>query len=148
MVCTFFGHRKIYNQKEIEPILRSTLVDLVERQGAAKFYVGNHGDFDSMVQRVLAELSIVYPITCYIVLAYLPGEKKREEKTYKLATILPDEIERVPKRVAILFRNNWMLRQADCVITYVSHDIGNGSARFKALAEKQGKKVIELSQSI
>ncbi|MBR3459573.1 MAG: hypothetical protein IKH21_02120 [Clostridia bacterium] len=68
MTVTFFGHR--YVQKEIEPILRSTLVYLIEDFGAELFYVGNQGGFDSMVTQVLRELSERYPIKAYTVLAY------------------------------------------------------------------------------
>ena len=142
MVCTFFGHRKIYNAKEIEPTLRSALLDLIENKGVTAFYVGNHGGFDSMVQRVLKELSEQYPISCLIVLAYLP--EKSPVEPFHFETILPEGIEAVPKRFAILYRNKWMVEHSDFVITYVTHDNGSGAAQFKALAERQGKKIIDL----
>ena len=144
MVCTFFGHRKIYNVKEIEPTLRSALVELIENYGVKTFYVGNHGGFDSMVQRVLKELSENYPIAYYIALAYLP--EKAPKEPYRLETILPEGIEAVPKRFAISYRNKWMIERSDFVVTYVTHDNGSGAAQFKALAEKSHKTVIELSE--
>ena len=55
MTCIFFGHR--YVQKEIEPMLRSTLIDLIDNHDCRLFYVGNQGGFDAMVTRVLWELS-------------------------------------------------------------------------------------------
>ncbi len=58
MTCTFFGHRTV--PKEIEPTLRSTLLDLIENYDVKLFYVGNHGGFDAMVRRVLKELSEKY----------------------------------------------------------------------------------------
>ena len=60
MTCTFFGHRNV--TEEIEPTLRSTLIDLIENHDVDMFYVGNQGSFDSMVRRVLKDLSKVYPI--------------------------------------------------------------------------------------
>ena len=77
-----------------------------------------------------------------MVLAYLPT-KKSEYEDYT-NTILPEGIETAPKRFAISYRNKWMVEQADIVITYVTHGFG-GAAQFKALAERQGKTVIELS---
>ena len=53
MTCTFFGHRFV--PQKIEPTLRSTLIDLIENHGVDLFYVGNHGDFDAMVHRVLRD---------------------------------------------------------------------------------------------
>ena len=125
--------------------MRSTLIDLIENHGADLFYVGNHGEFDAMVRRVLRELSAKYPIKYYVVLAYMP--EKRDE--YRLKdysdTILPEGIETAPKRFAINYRNKWMIEQSDFVITYVVHDAASGSAQFKKLAERKGKTVIELS---
>lgn len=140
MVCTFFGHKD--TPKNIEPTLRATLVDLIENHGTNMFYVGNNGSFDAMVRRQLEDLSNTYPITYNVVLAYLPA-KKSEYDDYT-NTILPDGIETTPKRFAISWRNKWMVQQADVVVTYVTRNFG-GAAQFKALAQRQGKTVIELS---
>lgn len=141
MTVTFFGHKD--TPKEIEPTLQTTLVDLIENHGATEFYVGNNGNFDTMVRRQLEELSQVHPITYSVVLAYLPTKKNEYEDHSN--TILPEGIETVPKRFAISYRNKWMINQADVVVTYVTHSFG-GAAQFKEMAEKQGKTVIELSE--
>ena len=141
MVCTFFGHKD--TPKEIEPTLRSTLIDLIENKNVTVFYVGNNGNFDLMVRYQLKELSELYPITYNVVLAYLPT-KKSEYDDYT-NTILPDGIETTPKRFAISWRNKWMVQQADIVVTYVTHNFG-GAAQFKEMAVKHGKTVIELSE--
>ena len=140
MVCTFFGHKD--TPKEIEPTLRSTLIDLIENKNVTVFYVGNNGSFDAMVRCQLEDLSHTYPITYSVVLAYLPT-KKSEYDDYT-NTILPEGIETKPKRFAIPCRNKWMVEQADIVVTYVTHSFG-GAAKFKEIAEKQGKTIIELS---
>ena len=75
MVCTFFGHKD--TPKEIEPTLRSTLIELIENKNVTVFYVGNNGNFDTMVRRQLEDLSQTYPITYSVVLAYLPTEKNK-----------------------------------------------------------------------
>ena len=141
MVCTFFGHKD--TPKNIEPTLRTTLVDLIENQGASVFYVGNNGNFDTMVRRQLENLSQTYPITYNIVLAYIPTKKSEYDSFTN--TLLPEGIETMPKRFAISYRNKWMIQQADAVVTYVTHSFG-GAAQFKAMAERQGKTVIELSE--
>ena len=141
MTVTFFGHKD--TPKEIEPTLRTTLVDLIENHGATEFYVGNNGNFDTMVRRQLENLSQTYPITYNVVLAYLPT-KKSEYDDYT-NTIYPEGIETVHKRFAISYRNKWMVEQSDIVITYVARTYG-GAWQFKTMAERQGKTVIELSE--
>ena len=138
--ATFFGHKD--TPKEIEPTLRSTLIDLIESQNITVFYVGNNGNFDSMVRRQLEDLSHTYPITYSVVLAYMPTKKSEYDDFSN--TILPEGIEKAPKRFAISYRNKWMVEQSDVVVTYVTHGFG-GAAQFKETAEKQGKKIIELS---
>ena len=141
MTVTFFGHKD--TPKEIEPTLRTTLVDLIENKNVTVFYVGNNGNFDTMVRRQLEDLSHTYAITYSVVLAYLPT-KKSEYDDYT-NTILPEGIETAPKRFAISYRNKWMIQHSDVVVTYVTHSFG-GAAQFKEIAVKQGKTVIELSE--
>ena len=142
MTCTFFGHRSV--PKEIEPILRSTLINLIENHNAKLFYVGNHGEFDSMVYRTLKDLAQTYPITYHVVLAYIPSKKSEYSPYNNDETILPNNIETVPKRFAIIFRNKWMIKQSEYVITYVTEQLASGAAKFKELAERQGKNIINL----
>ena len=141
MICTFFGHRDV--SEKIEPILQSTLINLIEKKNVSLFYVGDKGNFDAMVKSQLEKLSEIYPIEYYIVLSCLPKKKYYYEKEEK-NTILPEGIELVPPKFAISWRNKWMLKQSDFVVTYVSR-VSAGSWKFKELAEKQRKIVIELS---
>ena len=140
MVCTFFGHKD--TPKEIEPTLRSTLIDLIENKNVNVFYVGNNGSFDTMVRRQLEDLSQSYTITYHVVLAYLPTEKNKYDNLTN--TIYPEGLETDPKRFAISQRNKWMIQQSDVVVTYVTHNFG-GAAQFKEMAERQGKVVINLA---
>ena len=140
MVCTFFGHKD--TPKEIEPTLRSTLIDLIENKNVNVFYVGNNGNFDIMVRHQLEDLSKTYNINYSVVLAYLPTEKNKYDNLTN--TIYPEGLETVHKRFAISWRNKWMIQQSDIVVTYVTHNFG-GAAQFKEMAVKQSKNVVELS---
>ena len=143
MVCTFFGHKDA--PKEIEPNLRSTLIDLIENKNVNVFYVGNNGNFDTMVRRQLEDLSQTYPIAYSVVLAYLPTEKNNYDNLTN--TIYPEGLETVPKRFAISWRNKWMIQQSDIVVTYVTHNFG-GAAQFKEMALRQNKLSIEINYLI
>ena len=137
MTVTFFGHRD--TPKEIGPALRLTLIDLIENKNANLFYVGNHGNFDAMVRRQLEDLSKIYPIKYYIVLAYMPSKNDEPDEH----TILPEGIETVPRRFAINYRNKWMLNKSDIVVTYVTRNFG-GAWKFKQMANSKEKLLIDL----
>ena len=137
MTCTFFGHKDA--PKETEQTLRSVLINLIENEDVNIFYVGNNGSFDSTVISLLSELSFVYPIKYYVVLAYIP----KKETDYSERSIIPEGIESVPLRFAISYRNKWMIEQSDFVVTHVTRSWG-GAAQFKSLAERKEKAVINI----
>ena len=140
MTVTFFGHRDA--PIDIKPLIKATLTDLIENHNATTFYVGNNGNFDLLVQSVLKELSTLYPIDYSIVFAYLP-DKKSEQKNFE-NTIYPEGLETVPKRFAISKRNEWMLKQSDTVITYVTHP-SSGAWEWVKKAEKLHKVIININ---
>ncbi len=142
LTCTFFGHKDTPNG--IKPTLKSVIVELIENKNVFNFYVGNHGSFDYMVECCLTELKEIYSIDYAVVLAYLPERKNGAEKEKSTNTILPNGIESVPKKFAINYRNKWMIEQSDYVVTYVNHNFG-GAARFKELAERKNKTVINIA---
>ena len=138
--CTFFGHRDCL--ETIKPKLKEVLAALIMNHGVDMFYVGNQGQFDVIVRSVLRELKKEYPqITYAVVLAYMPG-KKTEYDDYS-DTIIPEGIESVHPRYAISWRNDWMLRQSDYVVTYITHRWG-GAYKFSEKARKQKKNVINI----
>ena len=140
--CTFFGHRDCPDTIKLR--LREILIDLIENHNVDMFYVGNQGRFDVIVQGVLRDLQHEYPQINYaVVLAYMPG-KQTEYDDYT-DTMLPEGIESVHPRYAISWRNNWMLKQSDYVVTYITHSWG-GAAQYAGKAKRQRKYVINLDR--
>ena len=142
--CTFFGHRDCPDA--IKSKLRQVLIDLIENHNVDMFYVGNQGRFDAIVRSELRDLQQAYPKINYaVVLAYMPG--KQTEYDDHSDTMLPEGIESVHPRYAISWRNNWMIKQSDYVVTYITHSWG-GAARYARKARKQGGILINVSQVV
>ena len=120
------------------------VVKLIEQHGVDRFYAGRQGAFDAMARSVLRELAEVYPHISYaVVLERLPGP--REKAVWDFSdSIFPEGLEAVPPRFAISRRNEWMLKQSDFVVTYVTHSWG-GAAQFADKARRQGKPVLNLT---
>ena len=141
--CTFFGHHDC--PSTIKPKLREVLIDLIENQSVDMFYVGKNGAFDRLVRSVLRELVQEYPQINYaVVLERMPGKQNEDYPEDFSDTMLPEGIENVPPRFAIVWRNKWMLSQSDYVVTYITHSWG-GAAQFAEMAERQKKTVINLA---
>lgn len=142
--CTFLGHRDCPDS--IKPKLRKVLLYLIENHDVNLFYVGNQGHFDRIVRSVLRELGKEYHQVNYaVVLAYPPQGRNVEEDLSD--TMLPEGVESVHPRYAVSWRNNWMLRRSDYVVTYITHSWG-GAAQYAKKAEQSGKVVINVLSEI
>lgn len=98
-----------------------------------------------MVRSVLKELVSLYPHINYaVVLERIPPKRDEFDIRDYSDTMLPESIETVHPRFAISWRNKWMIKQSDYVVTYVTHSWG-GAAQFAELAEKQKKTVINVT---
>ena len=140
--CTFFGHHDC--PSSIKPQLREVLIDLIENYAVDMFYVGQQGAFDGIVHSVLKELVSVYPHVRYaVVLERLPSKRDEFDTRDYSDTLLPEGIETVHPRFAISWRNKWMLKQSDYVVTYITHSWG-GAAQFAEMGTKMKKTVLNI----
>ena len=138
--CTFFGHRDC--PETVKPKLREVLINLITDHKVDMFYVGNQGRFDAYVHGELKKLKVEYPHINYaVVLAYMPGVKT-EYDDYS-DTMLPEGIEAIHPRFVISWRNDWMLRQSDYVVTYITHTWG-GAYQYSEKARKSQKYIITI----
>lgn len=143
MTVTFFGHRDA--PEKIEERLLPVLIDLIKNKKIDRFLVGNNGNFDLIAKRALKKLRAHYPnISVFVVLAYLP-EKSPYAVDKEISTLYPEGLEAAPRRFAICKRNEWMVKEADIVITYVKGTSG-GAARYKEFARRKQKQIIEISE--
>lgn len=123
-------------------MLRETVEKLID-QGVDTFYVGNQGQFDSMVYSCLKQLRKDHPhIRICVVLAYLPTGKAEDED---LPDTMYPEIEGHPK-FAIERRNRWMLQSSDYCICYINHTWG-GANKFARLAKRCCTEVINIGNA-
>ena len=139
-ICTFFGHRDCPDT--VLPALREAVEEAILQDGIDTFYVGHEGAFDLLAAKVLLEMVEKYPnIRFFVVLAYLP--RTPLEGDLQGRTILADGVEDVPRRFAILRRNEWMLERADAVVAFVTRSFG-GAASFLQKAAREHKKIYNL----
>ena len=144
MVVTFCGHADFSEHQRCRSILLSLLEQKIGEQ-PTDFYLGGYGGFDEFALRCCnifkksrKDIKIIY-ITPYL------GENNTKllfAKKYYDEVIYP-EIENVPLRLAIIKRNEWMVRKADCIITFVNRRFGGAYNAIK-YADKMGKQYFNL----
>lgn len=141
--CTFFGH-KDYCATDGNSKLKKILIDLIEKDRTDTFYVGNQGNFDIAVLKMLQELQNTYKhIRYFVVLAYHPTERDFADFIQPENTLFPEELEKIHPKFAISKRNEWMISKADYAVVFVRFITG-GAAKYKTLSEKKGLKVFNI----
>ena len=140
MVVTFCGHRDVYDREAVSQKLSAVLRDLID-EGANSFLLGGYGNFDSIAASVVRDLKKEFPgVRSTLVIPYLDREFNKD--LYDDSTYPP--LEHVPRRFAISRRNEWMVNQADVVVSYVRHGWG-GAASTLRYAERKKKRIISVS---
>lgn len=137
MKVTFCGHKELTDRTTARQWLQSVCRELV-LQGADEFYLGGYGAFDSLCASVLRELKSENDyLQLILVLPYLNSNIITDGYD---ETIYPP-LESVPKKFAILRRNEWMVQESDIVVAYVNHGWG-GAAKTLQYARRKRKRII------
>ena len=146
MIITFCGHSNCLFSDEEKEKLKQILIKEITKNPTCKFYLGGYGDFDSLCLRSLRELKKDFPeIELLFITPYLDKTYSKLEfaKNYYDDVIFPP-IESVPRKFAILKRNEWMVEEADLVIVYVKYSWG-GAAKTLEYAKRRKKEIINLA---
>ena len=146
MIITFCGHSNCLFSDEEKEKLKQILIKEIRKNPTCKFYLGGYGDFDSLCLRTLRELKTDFPdiellfITPYIDKNY----SKLEFAKYHYDDVIFPPLESVPRKFAILKRNEWMVDEAALVIAYVMYSLG-GAAKTLEYAKRRKKLIINLT---
>lgn len=139
MIITFCGHAKLNYSEAVKKNLHKEL-DILINSGADKFLLGGYGGFDIISAITVRELKKTYPhITSTLVIPYL--DCKHDFSLYD-DSVYPS-LENIPKRYAIVKRNEWMINQCDILISGVINTWG-GAYTTQEYAKRKNKKIIHV----
>lgn len=150
---SFFGHRQIENQSEIEKRLDKLLYELISKKEYVDFMIGREGEFD-----LLAASAVKRAVHAYdygnthftFVMPYMKAEYRDNEQSYleyyDEVEICAESAVAYPKS-AIQVRNKSMVDRSDLVVCCIQHKSG-GAYKTVKYAEKQGKKIVNLADEI
>ena len=134
--CFFIGHREA--GEEVFPALVEAVERHITEYGVLEFFVGNYGGFDRLAAKAVITRKERYPgITLSLLLPYHPAERPAELPTGFDNTFYPPGMEKVPRRVAILRANRYMVDHVDYLIAYAWHPASNA----RELAEYAAKRI-------
>ena len=147
MIITFCEHSNCLFNNDVKEQLKNILLDEIIKNPTCKFYLGGYGDFDGLCLRTLRELKHDFPtIEILFITPYLDKNySKLELAKYYYDDVIFPPIESVPRKFAILKRNEWMVEQADLVIAYVKYSWG-GAAKALEYAKRKKKRIINIAK--
>ena len=147
MIITFFGHSNCLFNDDIKKQLKNILLDEIIKNPTCKFYLGGYGDFDSLCLRTLRELKKEFQdIELIFITPYLDNNySKLEFAKYHYDDVIFPPLESVPRKFAILKRNEWMVEEADLVIAYVMYSWG-GAAKALEYTKRKKKRIINIAK--
>lgn len=148
---SFFGHREIENQREIDKRLDKILYDLINRKEYIEFLIGRDGEFDllasSAIRRAVCRYG--YGNTYFtLVLPYMKAQYRDNEKNYLEYyddVEICEESNKVHYKSAIQIRNRNMIDRSDLVVCCIQHESG-GAFKTVQYAKKQNCNIINLAE--
>ncbi len=143
-----FGHRDFGGYRIVDEQLSLLLEDLIRKKSFIEIYIGRNGEFDIYAATVVKNVQNAIgkensELIC--VLPYLERNIEYYEKYYD-RVMIPECIEKIHPKGAILKRNRWMIEQADLFVGYVEREKGGAYSALK-YAKKLGKQVINLAEA-
>ena len=146
MIVTFCGHRDFVETAEAENQLTMFLEKYARENVRLVCYNGGYGNFDYFAAKCVQRMQEQYSnIRNCLVLPYIDQpflERIEIFKNHFDETIYPP-LESVPRKYAIIRRNEWMVDSADIVIAYVTYSWG-GAARTLEYAKRKKKNIIKI----
>lgn len=118
--CFFIGHRE--TSEEIYPALYAAVEQHILEYGVTEFIVGHYGGFDRLAASAVKEAKRFYPeVKLVLLLPYHPAERPISTPDGFDGTFYPPGMESVPRKIAIVRVNRYVVDHVDYLITYAWH---------------------------
>ena len=122
--CFFIGHREAPDA--LLPLLEEAVERHIVEYGVPDFMVGNYGHFDGLAARAVIDAKKRHPeVTLTLLLPYHPFDRPTPTPEGFDGTFYPPGMETVPKRVAIVRANRYMVENSSHLIAYAWHPASN-----------------------
>ena len=142
--CFFIGHREA--SEEIYPVLYAAVEQHIVEYGVTEFIVGHYGGFDRLAASAVKEARRFYPeVKLTLLLPYHPEERPTPTPDGFDSTFYPPGMESVPRKVAIVRANRYVVDHVDYLIAYAWHPASNARELVKYAQKRQRKNGIQIT---
>ena len=142
--CFFIGHREA--SPEVFPALTEAIEQHITEYGVTEFIVGHYGGFDHMAAKaVIAAKERHRDITLSMLIPYHPAERPIKLPSGFDNTFYPPGMEKVPRRLAIVRANRFMVDHVDYLIAYAWHPASNARDLVEYARNREQRNLISVT---
>lgn len=142
--CFFIGHREV--SEEIYPALYAAVEQHILEYGVTEFIVGHYGGFDRLAASAVKEAKRFYPeVKLILLLPYHPAERPIPTPDGFDGTFYPPGMESVPRKIAIVRANRYVVDQIDYLIAYVWQSTSNAKKLVEYAWKRKKKNSISIT---
>ena len=128
---------------EILTALEKAVEKHIVEYGVTEFVVGNYGGFDRMAAKVVIAAKKQHPeIVLSMLIPYHPAEKPIALPKGFDNSFYPPGMENVPRKLAIVRANRYMVDHVDYLIAYAWHPASNARDLVEYARRREAKRLI------
>ena len=121
--CFFIGHRDAPDS--ILPSLSAAIEARIVEDGVDQFVAGNYGRFDSLAAQAVRKAKKQHPdILLFYLRPYHPAERSFTPAGFD-GSFYPPGMETVPRKLAIVRANRYMVDNSQFLIAYARYTVSN-----------------------
>ena len=142
--CFFIGHRE--SSEEIYPALYAAVEQHIVEYGVTEFIVGHYGGFDRLSASAVKAAKQFYPdVKLVLLLPYHPAERPIPTPDGFDGTFYPPGMESVPRKVAIVRANRYVVDHVDYLIAYAWHPASNARELLEYAKRREKRDLISIT---
>ena len=143
-ICFFIGHREAGD--ELLPALTAEVERHITEYDVTSFMVGRYGNFDKLAARAVIDTKKRHPeVTLTLLLPYHPFDRPTPTPKGFDGTFYAPDMETVPKRVAIVRANRYMIENSTHLIAYAWHPASNAREILEAALRRQERGMMQVT---
>ncbi len=142
--CFFIGHRDAPDS--LLPQLSTEVERHITEYQVTDFVVGGYGRFDSLAAKAVKTAKKHHPeVTLTLLLPYHPYDRPVPTPDGYDGTFYPPEMETVPKRVAIVRANRYMVDHSEYLIAYARHPASNSQELVEYARKRENRGLLRIA---
>ena len=142
--CFFIGHRDA--KDDLLPELTAEVERHITDYGVTEFVVGRYGRFDGLAAQAVKQIKEQHPnIHLTYLRPYHPADRPEDTPRGFDGSFYPPGMESVPRKLAIVRANRYIVEHSDFLIAYTWHPASNSREVVEYAMKRERRGLIRVT---